>query len=141
MFGSRTALVDPLPDHADDWSEDRLATFQERLTVAGHGEVTALLDEVPDTPRNVASLIEHVVAEQARRLRVAGRAREVVTGPRPDEAVAGVGHLLVVRWLTRRETTGRRVIRRVAYAPATTPPAARTGRLVLRHLADGLATA
>lgn len=141
MFGSRTALVDPLPDHADDWPDDRLATFQQRLTVADPGQVTALLDEVPPTPRNVASLIEHLVAEQARRVRVAGRARQVVTGPRPDGPVAGVGHLLVVRWLTRRHASGRRVIRRVSYAPATTAPAERTGRLVLRHLVDGLATA
>lgn len=141
MFGSRTALVDPLPEHADDWSDDRLATIHERLTVAGPGQVTTLLDEVPHTPRNVAALIEHLVAEHARRVRDEGRARQVVSGPRPDGAVAAVGHLLVVRWLTRRHTTGRRVIRRVSYAPATTAPAERTGRLVLRHLADGLVTA
>jgi hypothetical protein len=96
---------------------------------------------VPDTPRNLASLIEHVVDEHARRVRSEGRARHVVTGPLPDGAVPGVGHILVVRWLTRRHATGRRVIRRVSYAPATTPPSERTGRLVLRHLADQLTPA
>ncbi|KQR08621.1 hypothetical protein [Cellulomonas sp. Leaf334] len=146
MFGSRTALADPLPEHGDDWSADELAAVQRRLTVAATvdpapGRVAALLDEVPDTPRNVASLIEHLVAEHARRVRGEGRTRQVVSGPRPDGPVAGVGHLLVVRWLTRRHATGRRVIRRVSYAPATTAPAERTGRLVLRHLADELATA
>jgi hypothetical protein len=141
VFGSRTPLADPLPEHDDDWSADRLAAFRRRLGDAGPAQVSALLDEVPDTPRNVASLIEFVVDEHARRVRREGRARRVVTGPLPDGAVPGVGHILVVRWLTRRQATGRRVIRRVAYAPATTPPSERTGRLVLRHLAGQLSPA
>ena len=145
MFGSRTTPVDPpLPEHGDDWPDDRLAMLRRQLTVAvtvdpDPARVAALLDEVPETPRNLASLIEHLVGEHARRVRNQGRARQVVTAPRPDGAVPGVGHLLVVRWLTRREAMGRRVIRRVSYAPATTAPAERTGRLVLRHLADQLA--
>lgn len=144
MFGSRPHPADPpLPEHGDDWSADRLADVRRRLTVAvtvdpAPGRVTALLDEVPDTPRNLASLIEHLVGEHARRAHSQGRARQVVTGPRPDGAVPAVGHLLVVRWLTRRQAMGRRVIRRVSYAPPTTEPSQRTGRLVLRHLADQL---
>ncbi|KQY22012.1 hypothetical protein ASD16_15285 [Cellulomonas sp. Root485] len=145
MFGSRTTLADPLPEHDDDWSADRLATFQRRLTDAtadpAPDGLTALLDQVPHTPRNLASLIEHLVEEHARRARSEGRARQVVTAPLPDGAVPGVGHILVVRWLTRRHATGRRVIRRVSYAPAITPPSERTGRLVLRHLADQLTPA
>ena len=141
MFGSRTTLADQLPEHDDDWSTDRLAPLRQQLAVAGPTHVSALLDEVPHTPRNVATLIEFVVDEHARRVRSEGRARHVVTGPLPDGAVPGVGHILVVRWLTRRQATGRRVIRRLAYAPATTPPAERTGRLVLRHLADQLSPA
>ena len=145
MFGSRTPLPDPpLPQHADDWSDDRLADFQRRLAVAvtaeGSGQATALLDEVPATPRNVASLIEHLVDEHARRARGDGRARRVVKGPLPDEAVPRVGHILVVQWLTRRQEMGRRVIRRVSHAPAsTTATSGRTSRLLLRHLADQLA--
>lgn len=144
MFGSRTALVDPpLPEHADDWPDERLVALQRRLTVAvteepDAGAVAALLDEVPDTPRNLASLIEHLVDQHARRARHEGCARQVVTGPRPDGAVPGVGHVLVVRWLTRRQEQGRRVIRRLSYAPETTVPSERTGRLVVRHLADQL---
>ncbi|WP_456789467.1 hypothetical protein [Cellulomonas sp. P5_C5] len=144
MLGSRTTLVDPpLPERGEDWSADQLAAVQRRLTVAvtvdpDPGRVEALLDEVPDTPRNLAALIEHLVGEHARRAHSEGRARQVVKAPRPDGAVPGVGHLLVVRWLTRREAMGRRVIRRVSYAPATTEPSERTGRLVLRHLADEL---
>ena len=145
MFGSRTTLADPLPEHGDDWSADQLAAFQQRLTVAvaepGPEGVATLLDEVPDTSRNLASLIEHLVGEHARRAHAEGRARQVVTGPHPDGAVPGVGHILVVRWLTRRQAVARRVIRRVSYAPATTPPSDRTGRLVLRHLADKLSPA
>ncbi|GEK20562.1 hypothetical protein [Cellulomonas xylanilytica] len=144
MFGSRTALADPLPEHDDDWSADELAAVQRRLTVAmtvdpAPGRVEALLDGVPETPRNLASLIEHLVGEHARRVRGEGRGRAIAAAPVPDEPVAAVSHLLVVRWLTRRQAAGRRVIRRLAYAPATTAPSERTGRLVLRHLADQLA--
>ena len=145
MFGSRTALADPLPEHGDDWSDERLASFHQRLTVAAAdpdpARVTALLDEVPPTPRNVASLIECLVGERAHRLRSEGRARQVVTGPHPSGAVPGVGHILVVRWLTGREAVARRVIRRVSYAPAGSEPSERTGRLVLLHLADQLSAA
>lgn len=145
MLGRRTTLADPLPEHADDWSADRLGAFRERLSVAaatpGSAPVAPLLDEVPETPRNVASLIEYVVDEHARRARSEDRAHHVVGGALPDGAVPGVGHILVVRWLTGRQAAARRVIRRVAYAPATTPPAERTGRLVLRHLADQLTPA
>jgi hypothetical protein len=144
VFGSRTALADlPLPERADDWSDDRLDALQRQLTAAvatgpDATAVSALLDEVPDTPRNLASLIEHLVGEHARRTHREGRARQVVTAPVPAGAVPGVGHVLVVRWLTRRQETGRRVIRRLAYAPVATEPSQRTGRLVLRHLADQL---
>ena len=142
MFGNRTALADPLPEHEDDWSADRLAAFRRQLAVAvttEPGSVATLLDEVPDTPRNVASVIEDLVDEHARRARSEGRARQVVTAPLPDGPVPGVGHVLVVRWLTRRQVAGRRVIRRVSWAPVTAvDPAQRTGRLVLRHLADQL---
>jgi hypothetical protein len=144
VFGSRTPLDDPpLPEHGDDWSENRLATIHRQLSSAmadepGSGHVTALLDEVPDTPRNLASLIEHLVGEHARRAQSDGRARQVVTAAVPDGPVPGVGHVLVVRWLTRRQAAGRRVIRRLSYAPAATEPSERTGRLVLRHLADQL---
>lgn len=143
MFGSRTAHpVPPLPEHQDDWSEDRLAALPQRLAGAGSGQVAAVLDEVPHTPRNVATLIEHLVGEHARRARGEGRARDVVKGPLPQDAVPRVGHILVVRWLTRREAMGRRVIRRVAHTPAAgTAPSGRTSRLLLRHLADQLATA
>jgi hypothetical protein len=143
VFGIRSTRPDqPLPEHEDDWSDDRLTAFQRRLALAaevGSGRVTTLLDEVPATPRNVASLIEHLVGEHAGRARSEGRARQVVQGPRPDGAVARVGHILVVQWLTRREAIGRRVIRRVSHAPvSTTAPSGRTGRLLLRHLADEL---
>ncbi|GIG23573.1 hypothetical protein Cch01nite_42970 [Cellulomonas chitinilytica] len=147
MFGKRTPHDDPpLLAHADDWSGDRLTAFQERLAVAvtegpDADGITAMLDEVPDTPRNVASLLEHLVDEHARRVVDEGRAREVVQAPVPDGAVARVGHILVVRWLERRHDLGRRVIRRVAHspAPAVTPPG-RTGRLLVRHLAVELAS-
>ncbi|MGY4644907.1 hypothetical protein [Cellulomonas sp. URHB0016] len=147
MFGSRTTLPDPpLPAHEDDWSEGQLAAFHQQLAVAvtsdpGSTHVAALLDEVPDTPRNVAFLIEHLVDEHARRARGEGRARQVVKGPVPTGPVPRVGHILVVRWLTRREATGRRVIRHVAH-PRTSavPRSARTGWLVLRHLADQLSS-
>jgi len=145
VFGSRTALADPpLPEHADDWPADRLADLQRQVEdamthQAGRERVTVLLDEVPGTPRNLAALIEHLVAEHARRAHGEGRVRQVVKAPVPDGAVPGVGHVLVVRWLTRRQAAARRVIRRVSYAPATTEPSQRTGRLVLRHLADQLA--
>ena len=95
MFGSRTPLADPpLPEHVDDWSDDRLSTVHRQLTIAmederGSDRVAALLDEVPDTSRNLASLIEHLVAEHARRAQREGRARQVVDGPVPDGPVAG----------------------------------------------------
>ena len=68
MFGSRTHADPPLPEHGDDWSDDRLTSLHRRLTVAATtdpAQVTTLLDEVPDTSRNLASLIEHLVAEHA----------------------------------------------------------------------------
>jgi hypothetical protein len=152
VFGSRTTLpVPPLPEHEDDWSDDRLAAFQRRLAAvvtadadagsgSGSGRIATVLDEVPHTPRNVASLIEHLVGEHARRVRGEGRARDVVKAPVPHDAVPRVGHILVVRWLTGHEAMGRRVIRRVTHTPASTPaPSGRTGRLLLRHLADQLA--
>jgi hypothetical protein len=141
VFGSRTTHpVPPLPSHEDDWSDDRLAALPQRLAGAGSGQVVALLDEVPHTPRNVASLIEHLVGEHARRARGEGRARRVVKAPVPHEAVPRVGHILVVRWLTGQEAMGRRVIHRVSHGPASTAaPSGRTSRLLLRHLADQLA--
>ena len=95
MFGSRTPLADPpLPEHDDDWSDARLSTVHRQLTVAmaderGSDRVAALLDGVPDTSRNLASLIEHLVAEHARRVADARavRARSSThrspTGPSP----------------------------------------------------------
>lgn len=147
MLGIRRTHDDqPLPEHGDDWSADALSIFHRRLSVAASGaptpgQVDALLDEVPTTPRNTATLLEHLVDDHARRAREAGRTREVVRAPLPEGAVARVGHLLVVRWLTRRRTTGRRVIRRVSHSPAAvTAPSERTGWLLVRHLADGLTT-
>lgn len=147
MLGIRRTHDDPpLPAHGDDWSADRLSTFHRRLSVAASGvpapgRVDALLDEVPATPRNVAALLEHLVDEHARRAREGGRSRAVVSAPLPEGAVARVGHLLVVRWLTRRHAMGRRVIRRVSHSPAAvTAPAERTGWLLVRHLTDGLTT-
>jgi len=147
VSGNHTPLDDPpLLAHADDWSGDELTDFQERLDAAvtdgpAPDELTALLDEVPDTPRNVASVLEHLVDTHARRVREAGRTADVVDAPVPDGAVARVGHILVVRWLTGEHAMGRRVIRRVTHspAPAVAPPG-RTGRLVVRHLAAELAS-
>lgn len=147
MLGFRRTHDDPpLPEHGDDWSADRLLTFHRRLSVAASGaptpgQVDALLDEVPATPRNVAALLEHLVDEHARRARETGRSRAVVAAPLPAGAVARVGHLLVVRWLTRRQAMGRRVIRRVSHSPAAVAaPSQRTGWLLVRHLTDGLTT-
>ncbi|GEM_PF-1256724 len=146
VFGSRPTLDDPpLPEHRDDWSPDRLTAFRERLDAAVSApgaQVGALLDEVPDTPRNLASLLEHLVDAHARRARADGRARGLVRGPLPDDAVARVGHLLVAHRLTYRRGAGRRLVRRFAHGPSSgvlRPD--RNGRRLLRHLADGLATA
>ena len=69
VFGSRTTLADPLPEHDDDWSADRLAAFRQRLAVAaavpGSTRLGAAGRGARDAARNVA------VAHRARR----GRAR------------------------------------------------------------------
>ena len=90
MFGSRTTLADPLDEHVDDWSARPAgglpASARGREAEYRVGLVSALLDAVPVTSRNLASLIEYLVDEHARRVRSEGRARHVIDGPVPDGA-------------------------------------------------------